>query len=203
MNKISSITYRRADASHSAGFLALQEKNLLANVPEAQRSGGFVTTPFTPTQLQQLLAHEDVFVALHDGQVVGYVVAASWSFLSQYLIFAYMVTLLPSVTQFGETLDVRNSYQYGPVCIDVAWRGTGAFERLFAYARQQMQPKYAYALTFVNKRNKRSREAHERKLGLRPLQEFSFNGQHFHMFGFTTEAARTGAWERQLESVSA
>jgi hypothetical protein len=196
MKDIKTVIYRRADASHIAGFLALQEENLLTNVPEEAHAGGFVTTPFTEEQLRHMLAKEDIFVAVHEGEVVGYLVAASWPYLSQYLIFAYMVTLLPTVTQFGEMLSEHNSYQYGPICVAKAWRGTGVFERLFTYGRLKMQAKYPYALTFVNKRNKRSRTAHERKLGLHPLQEFTFSGQHFHMYGFTTDVTREGYWQQ-------
>jgi GNAT superfamily N-acetyltransferase len=201
MNTLPSVTCQRANASHILGFLALQERNLLIHVPESKQAGGFVTTPFTEAQLQEILVKEDVFVALHEGEVMGYVVCASWSYLSQYLIFAFMMKLLPSVTAFEEAVTERNSYQYGPVCVAEAWRGKGVFEQLFAYARAQMQAKYPYALTFVNKRNRRSFEAHTRKLGLRPLQEFSFSGQHFHMFGFTTDASRIGAWQKAEHSI--
>ena len=181
-----SITFTRADASHISGFLELQSQNLLSEVPKVAQAGGFVTTPFTVAQLEHMIAQEDIFIALYGQEVVGYIVCASWAFLSQYLIFAYMATLLGDITQFGEKITAGNSYQYGPICIAEAWRGKGVLEPFFAFARQAMQPKYPYALTFVNTRNQRSREAHERKLGLQRIQPFSFSGQNYAMFGFTT-----------------
>lgn len=176
----------RANTSHIAGFLDLQAKNLLPNVPKGSQENGFVTTPFTMTQLEHMIAKEDVFIALNEQEVIGYIVCASWDFLSQYLIFAYMATLLPDVTQLGEKITMKNSYQYGPICIAEEWRGKGIFEPFFAYARGQMQSKYRYGLTFVNTRNRRSRAAHERKLGLQRLDPFSFSGQNYAMFGFAT-----------------
>ncbi len=95
-----------------------------------------------------MIAQEDLFVALDGEEVAGYLVCASWSFLSQYLIFAYMTTLLGEITQFGEKITAANSYQYGPVCIAEAWRGKGVLKPFFDYATDAMKAKYPYGLTF-------------------------------------------------------
>jgi hypothetical protein len=180
------VDYTCAAAVHETGFLALQAKNLLTNIPQEQQAGGFVTTPFTAAQFHEMIAEEGVFVALHDEEVIGYVVCASWRYLSQYPIFVHMVSLFPSISSYPDKITETNSYQYGPVCIDHAWRGKEVFSALFAFAREKMQKKYPYALTFVNSRNHRSREAHQRKLGLDYIQDFAFNNNQYHMFGFST-----------------
>lgn len=181
------IQFTRATRAHIAGFLELQAENLLANLSESEQANGFVTTPFTTEQLEQLIDEEDLFVALDGELVMAYIVCASWAYLNQYPIFTYMVSLFPDITWDNHHITTDNSYQYGPVCIAKAYRGQGIFTEFFHFCRKAMAEKYPYSLTFVNSRNIRSREAHKRKLGLDHIQDFQFNEQTYHMLGFVTE----------------
>ena len=63
----------------------------------------------------------------------------------------------------GETLTVENSYQYGPVCIDKKYRGTGIFEKLFNFSLKSMAERFPYMVTFINQVNPRSYAAHTKK----------------------------------------
>lgn len=69
------------------GILNLQAQNLYSNLSTAERSYGFVTTPFTPDQVQALLAQSGVFVAADEGAIFGYAFAGSWDYFSQWPIF--------------------------------------------------------------------------------------------------------------------
>jgi len=97
-----------------------------------------------------------------------------------------MIKDLPNLIYQNLTLSIDNSYQYGPVCIDKSVRGSGLLEKLFDFALESMSKRYPILVTFVNKINPRSYEAHKRKLGLEVIQEFSFNGNKYYEFVYDT-----------------
>ena len=79
----------------------------------------------------------------------------------------------------------ENSYQYGPVCIDKSVRGSGVLEALFDFAREKMSKRYPILVTFINKINQRSFNAHSR-LGLEVITEFSFNNNTYYELVYDT-----------------
>ncbi|TAF75008.1 MAG: GNAT family acetyltransferase [Alphaproteobacteria bacterium] len=131
-----------ATAAHEAGFMALQAANLVANIPMAHHASGFVTTPFTSEQYATLVNERYLMVAMAEDQLIGYVVSASWDFLQHYPIFAYMIELLPSLSLDGVMMSEHHSYQYGPVCIDAAWRGKNLLPHMFDEAKTHMSSAY-------------------------------------------------------------
>lgn len=162
--------------------LKLQTRYHIASIAQEDKASGFVTTAFTTEQLTRLIEDETgLFVVRNDsGDLVAYAMAASWSFWSQWPMFAHMITGLPELEFLGQQLSVENSYQYGPVCVDKSVRGTGVLEEVFDSARAQMARRYPILVTFINKTNTRSFVAHTKKLGLQVIQEFEFNGNHYH-----------------------
>lgn len=129
---------------------------------------------------------QGLFIARQQGQVVGYIMAASWQFWSAWPMFAYMIQDLPKLQYRGHTLSVDNSYQYGPVCLDKRVRGSGVLEDLFAFALQQMSRRYPVLVTFVNKNNPRH-AAHTRKVGLEVIAEFEYNNNHYYEMACLTQ----------------
>ena len=112
--------------------------------------------------------------------------SASWQFWSKWPMFAHMIKDLHNLSYLGQTITVENSYQYGPVCIDKSIRGSGVLEEIFDFAREEMSKRYPILLTFVNKINPRSFEAHKRKLGLEVIQEFEFNNNYYYEMVYDT-----------------
>lgn len=162
------------------GVLTLHQKYQIATIAAEDKPDGFVTTPFTREQLTQLIEQEQgLTVATHQGQVVAYVMAASWQFWSRWPIFAHMIAQLPTLTYAGRQLSTANSYQYGPICIDKAYRGSGLLEQIFSFSREQMASRYPVLVTFINRINARSYAAHTQKLGLEVIREFAFNDNHY------------------------
>jgi hypothetical protein len=167
--------------------LELHSKYQINSIKEEDKKDGFVTTAFTKEQLTKLINEEQgLFIAIKDEQVVAYVMSASWQFWSVWPMFAHMIKDLPNLTYLGQTLSVDNSYQYGPVCVDKSVRGTGVLEALFDFARAEMSKKYPILVTFINKINPRSYEAHTRKLGLEVIQEFEFNNNNYYELVYDT-----------------
>jgi hypothetical protein len=177
---------RGAIESDFEGILDLQLRNLYANIAATALAGGFVTTPFTPDLLRQLLSQSGVFVAEDDGKIIGYLLAGDWEFFSQWEIFRLMMARLPELNFQGREISVDRSFQYGPVCIDVNLRGSHIFPELYALMRSSFAPKFPIGITFINKINERSFAAHTRKLDLEIIDEFEFNGNSFYTLAFLT-----------------
>ena len=161
--------------------LELHYKYQVDSIVEEDKKDGFVTTPFTKEQLTELIEKEQgLFIAIKDNRVVAYVMAASWQFWSKWPMFEHMIKDLHNLEYLGQTLNVDNSYQYGPICIDKSVRGSGVLEKIFDFAREQMSKRYPILVTFINKINPRSYEAHVRKLGLEVIREFEFNNNDYY-----------------------
>ena len=167
------------------GILALQEKNLYANLLELERIHGFVTT-LTTAQIEDLLKRKGVFVAKEAGEIRGYAYAGSWDFFAQWAIFPFMVSRLATLKFRGKPIIVEDTFQYGPVCLDQRFRGTGLFPSLFEKMRREFSAQFPVGITFINRLNQRSFEAHTRKLGLEVIDEFEFGDKSYYGLAFDT-----------------
>lgn len=186
MNKETAI--RGATLEDIPGVLALQAQYLYANLTDAQRLDGFVTTPFTVLQLEAVIAERGLFIALDDSQVVAYVFAASWDYFFQWEMFREMSRYLPDLPPFhGRQIGTSNSFQYGPVCIDLAYRGGGLLQRIFETMRVAFKEKYPISLTFINLVNERSMRAHTQKLNWEVVGHFDFNDKKYAILAFDME----------------
>jgi hypothetical protein len=169
-----------AQRSDIDATLELHYRYQIDSIAEEDKKDGFVTTPFTRQSLAELITKEKgLFIAKKNGRVVAYVMAAAWEFWSTWPMFAFMIKDLPNLTYHGQTLSTENSYQYGPICIDKSVRGSGLLEEVFNFAKVKMSERFPMLVTFVNKTNGRSLNAHTRKLGLEVIREFEFNNHHY------------------------
>lgn len=164
-------------------FLILQEKYLVVNLSEEEKKDGFVTTPFTVEQLTEIIGKEGLFLAKQGNRVVGYAFAGTWEYFSQWAIVRQMAEMLP--IEYGKhQITAENSFQYGPICIDMEFRGTGLIQQLFDFMRSKMVDKFPISVTFINKINKRSRKAHVDKLGWKIIADFQYNNNNYYFLGF-------------------
>mgnify|MGYP007068801218 CR=1 FL=1 len=86
----------------------------------------------------------------------------------------------------GQILSVKNSYQYGPICIDKDYRGTEVLPKIFDFSRIQMKDRYPILITFINHINSRSYNAHTKKIGLDVIKSFVFNNNNYYELGYDT-----------------
>jgi len=174
------MTLKIAQLEDIEAILELHNKYQIDNIKEEDKKDGFVTTAFTKEQLTDIINEEQgIFIAIKNNKVLGYVMSASWQYWGKWPMFAYMIEQLPSLYYLGEQLNIDNSYQYGPVCIDKSVRGSGLLEKLFNFALDSMSKRYPILVTFVNKINPRSMKAHKEKLGLEAIQDFEFNNNQY------------------------
>ena len=182
--------YRNATVADIPQIEELQKRYHVSFINEEEKKNGFVTTLFTPEQLTELIEQEDGISLACDGdKVVAYAMAGSWQFWSKWPLFQYMIADLPNTQYLGQTLTTENSYQYGPVCIDMAYRGQGVLQELFAHSARQMGRRYPILITFINHVNPRSYKAHTEKVGLEVIKNFSFNGNNYYELGYDTARA--------------
>ena len=162
------------------GILALQELYLYRNLSDEERKEGFVTTPFTIPQLEEVIQERGLFVAENDdSKIVAYAFGASWKYFEQWEIFNYMVSRFPKLSFDGREITIENSFQYGPVCIDKKYRGTGLLKLIFEEMRLELLKRYPISITFINKINPVSENAHTKKLGWKIIDEFEFNNNQY------------------------
>lgn len=184
------LIYKTASAEEIDRVLALHYRYQVDSIAEEEKKDGFVTTPFTAEQLRLLIEQEQgLFIAQEGSEVVAYAMVASWRFWSAWPMFASMIRGLGELSFRGEKLSVSNSCQYGPVCIDKRYRGSGVLEGIFEFARAQTAPRYPVFVTFINKINPRSFAAHTKKLGLEVITEFEYNDNHYHELVYDTAQA--------------
>lgn len=161
-------------------ILKLHYKYQIDSISEEDKQDGFITTAFTREHLIHLIEKENgLFIASQSNHIVAYAMSASWQFWMQWPMFKFMVEDLDNSLFQGQQLTINNSYQYGPVCVDKSVRGQGVFEQVFNFALQEMSKRYPLMVTFINKINPRSYQAHTRKVGLEVIQAFEFNNNQY------------------------
>ncbi|HQE66532.1 MAG TPA: GNAT family acetyltransferase [Bacillota bacterium] len=179
--------YRNAVIKDIPAISELQKKYHIATISEEDKPDGFVTTLFTEEQFKELIEKEDGIAIACDGdKIAAYAMAASWEYWSKWPIFQYMIEDLQNIEYMGQILSVKNSYQYGPICIDKDYRGTEVLPMIFDFSRMQMKNKYPILITFINHINSRSYNAHTKKLGLDVIKSFVFNNNNYYELGYDT-----------------
>lgn len=167
--------------------MALHKRYHVDSIDARDKPDGFVTTNFTPDQLERLVqAERGITIAKQGGAVVSYAMAASWQFWSEWPFFAYMIQKLPENTFQGKPLSPDTSYQYGPICVDVAVRGTGVFEKVFDASLESMAARFPVMVTFINQINPRSYAAHTRKAHMDTVGTFQYNSNDYYMLACPT-----------------
>ncbi|MBK7649454.1 MAG: GNAT family acetyltransferase [Flammeovirgaceae bacterium] len=162
------------------GVLSLQERNLYSKLSEEERKKGFVTTPFTVSQIEEIIKQNGLFVAENEKAVIiAYAFAGSWKYFEQWKIFNFMVSRFPKLSFKNNEITTANSFQYGPVCIDTNYRGNGLLNLIFEEMRIEFLKKYPISITFINKVNSISENAHTKKLGWEIIDEFEFNDNKY------------------------
>lgn len=184
MTQLQEIKIEIAKIEDIDGVLKLQELYLFANLSEEERKQGFVTTPFTIKQLTDIIMQEGLFIAKVDNKIIGYAFGGSWDYFSQWQIFNVMIERFPILKYNNFNITTLNSFQYGPICIDLKFRGTGLLNKLFEFMRINMAKKYPLSITFINKINMRSTKAHVNKLGWKIIDEFNYNNNQYLILAF-------------------
>lgn len=165
------------------GVLSLQEKYLYRNMTEQEHKRGFVTTPFTVSQIEEIIIQNGLFVAVDDkDEIIAYAFAADWKYFEQWEIFNHMVSRFPQISFHGTEVTTKNSFQYGPICIDIKYRGIGVMNLIIEEMRVEFLKRFPISLTFINQINDVSTRAHM-KTGWETVDRFDFNNNKYIALG--------------------
>lgn len=181
------IEIRKAIKEDVPGVLKLQSKYLSANLSEEEKKEGFVTTPFTVKQIEDIINLDGLFLAISSGKIISYVFAANWNYFDQWPIFKFMTDRFSNLSYKNIQLTRENTFQYGPISIDKEFRGTGLLNEIFEVMRLHFKEKYPISITFINKANSHSTYAHIKKLNWEILEEFEFNDMVYIILAFNME----------------
>lgn len=177
---------KQATLQDIPGVLALLKANHVDNVTD--RSDGFVTTNITEEQMKVLIEQEDGVTIAKDGdRIAAFALAGSWEYWSEWPFFANMILELPNFSFQGKKLTKENTYQYGPICVDKDYRGTGVFKEVFDASLASMRDRFHLMATFINTINPRSYAAHTKKVQMTDLGRFDYNNNHYCMMACTTD----------------
>ena len=177
----------RAGMADLDGVMELHKRYHISTISAEDKPDGFVTTNFTPEQLHALVNKEQgITIAKDGGRIIGYAMAASWQFWSEWPLFAYMIEKLGENSFNGMQLTVDNSYQYGPISVDKQYRGSGIFQKLFHASLESMAARYPVMVTFINQINRRSYAAHTQKVNMQTIGTFQFNNNDYYMLACPT-----------------
>jgi len=181
---IENIQFEVAKNTDIEGVLALQNLYLVSNMTEEEKASGFVTTPFSVEQVEEVIRQEGLFIAKDDNKIIAYIFAAGWDYFSQWAIFNHMIPMLPELSFNYFKLTDINTFQYGPICIDKKYRGKGLINPFFDFMRIHILKRYPIAITFINKTNIPSQKAHIEKLKWSVIGDFRFNSNNYFILGY-------------------
>ena len=185
------MTIRQATLKDLDAILKLQEKYHVSNLTELEKQQkGFVTMRVTPEQFTQLINNQGVFIAKEKRQLAAYALTSAWDFYRQWPIINRMEDILPTLKLNGQAITTKNSFQYGPVCIDEAFRGQDILTRLFQTISKVYGAQYDYVITFINQSNERSLRAHAKKTPLSIVGTFEFNNNQYNALACSCEFIR-------------
>lgn len=177
--------YRLATVEDIPQVSKLQERYHVSTIREEDKADGFVTTLFTEEQFKNIIEKEQgLTIAVDQGKVIAYAMAASWDYWSEWPFFQFMIEDLKNMNFHGEDLTVVNSYQYGPVCIDKPYRGKDVLSNLFEFSRRQMVKRFPILVTFINRINPRSLRAHTTKVPLEIIKPFEYNNNQYYALAY-------------------
>ena len=140
------------------GVLELQAANQVSN-------GGKLSASFSRSQLQRMMNEMPLLVARRAQRIVGFLICSTREMVSDVPIILAMLDSYPE--------RARDSYVYGPVCIDAKERGRGLAQLLFEELRRRLPGREG--VLFIRCDNEASIRSH-RKMGMREVSRFRFDG---------------------------
>ena len=155
------------------GILALQKRNLAANLAEEEiASQGFVTVSHSFEDLAKMNAVEQSVIAKDGDEVIAYLIAMTGKSKFDIPVLVPMFELFEKIEFRGKTLAVCNYMVVGQVCVDKNYRGKGILDDCYRYYRERFKDRYDFAITEIANSNARSIKAHAR-IGFKTIREYT------------------------------
>ena len=181
---MASFVFRRARPPDYPAILRLQSENFIANLPEEERTEGFLSAEFSREQVAKLAEDLGTMLATLNGEVLAFLCGFRNEFNHESPVITKMLDTYPLVTFDGKPLSSYNSYIYGPVCIDRAYRRRGALRGLYEAQKQDLAGQFDIGVAFVSRSNPHSLDAHIAGLGMAEVGDFELMGNVYVILAF-------------------
>jgi predicted GNAT superfamily acetyltransferase len=181
---MASVVFRRARPQDYPAILRLQSENLIANLSEEERKEGFLSAEFSRVQVAELAEDLGTTLATLNGEVLAFLCAFRNEFNHGSPVIAKMLDTYDLVKFDAKPLSSCNSYIYGPVCIDRAYRGRGVLRGLYEAQKQDLAGKFDVGVAFVSRSNPHSLNAHTAGLGMTEVGDFELKGNVYAILAF-------------------
>ncbi|KAI8620783.1 acyl-CoA N-acyltransferase [Chytriomyces sp. MP71] len=165
---------------HARQIKELQNANLRRNLSIAEQAEGFVTAEYSVEFLLQLQQTTPHVIAISNGVVVGYALAASREHGASHALLADMVRHIDARCALdGVPLRNMKYVLVAQLCVAKAFRGQRLAQKLYAHFTQAFQERgFQCAVTDVVSTNAPSLAAH-RKAGWVVVNSLEFEGVAF------------------------
>lgn len=169
------VVFRRAQPQDYSAILRLQSANFIGNLSLEERQEGFLSAEFTPRQVAEIAEDLGTTIACVDGAVVAFLCAFRNEFNHGSPVVSKMLESYHRVEFDGKALSSYESYIYGPVCIDRAYRRRGLLRGLYETQKQELAGRFELGVALVSRRNPYSLTAHVAGLGMTEVGDFELN----------------------------
>ena len=179
--------FRPARGADFAAVADLMNRYAAVNLTAEQRETGFLLATFTPAQIEGMHRALGVVVALVGDEIVGCLCGADLGSPALPPPAARMAALMPDWLLDGVSFRNRQTFLYGPVCIDAKCRGRGLLQGLFDELLRLARPRFDSGIAFVARSNPHSLGVHRDGLGMKPVGEFEFAGEQLIALAFAVQ----------------
>jgi predicted GNAT superfamily acetyltransferase len=180
--------FSQAKPQDYSAILRLQSANFIGNLSTEERKEGFLSAEFTSRQVAEMAEDLGTTIASVDGAVVAFLCAFRNEFNHGSPVIAKMLENYDRVHFDGKALSSYNSYVYGPVCIDRAYRRRGLLRGLYEAQKRELAGRFEVGVAFVSRTNPHSLEAHVAGLGMTEVGEFELKGNVYVILAFGVPA---------------
>jgi predicted GNAT superfamily acetyltransferase len=180
----SAVEYRRALPQDYPAIVQLNSANFIANLSEDERTDGFLSAVFTLDQTAAMAEDLGTTIAIVDGVLAGFLCAFRNDFDHGSPVVAKMIESYDRMCFEGKFLSQYNTYAYGPVCIDRAYRRKGLLRGLYEAQRNELAGRFEVGVALIARSNQHSMLAHVAGLGMTEVGEFEVNGNRFATVAF-------------------
>jgi predicted GNAT superfamily acetyltransferase len=181
---MSDIEYRRALPPDYPAIVRLNAANFIANLSQDERADGFLSALFTLAQTAAMAEDLGTTVAVVDGVLAGFLCAFRNDFDHGSPVVAKMIESYDRFHFDGKLLSSYNTYAYGPVCIDRAFRRKGLLRGLYEAQKRELAGRFEVGVALIARNNSHSLQAHVAGLGMAEVGDFEVNGNIFATVAF-------------------
>jgi hypothetical protein len=107
-------------------------------------------------------AIEPHVIAKDGSRVIAYLLCMTRESCKDVPVLEPMFKTLEEIEFHGKKIAAQSFIAVGQACVGKGYRGIGIFDECYAYYREQLSPKYAFAITEIDYANPRSIKAHLR-----------------------------------------